>query len=306
MKTISVAIVAASMLMVSCDNSEPTIQNNDGSVRFASGITATPASRVAIDADGKSVWDVGDPVGIFMVEHATTNPVNDASNVKYTATTAGASTTFTSSGNPIYYPLNELSNVDFIAYHPYKATVTDFSYPIDLSEQTSQTNIDLMTAKADKSGEGYTKDDGRTNNTVNFTFTHRLVKLVMSVTKDASVSGNITGVSINGMNTTATFDLKGIAGITSADSQKPIIPCVAGDNKYEAILLPVAALTDDHVVTFTTDKDETYIWVMKKQISSLDAGKIYTYDVNVTKYEINASGAISSWTEGSKGSGTAE
>lgn len=306
LKTISISMMAVCMAMVSCDKNETMIQNNDGSVRFVSGITATPASRVAIDADGNSVWNIDDPVGIFMVEHGSTDVVDGASNVKYTATSAGVSTTFTPSGNAIFYPLKESSIVDFIAYYPYKTPINDFTYPIDLSVQTSQSAIDLMVAKADNTGAGYTKDAGRTNTAVNFGFTHQLVKLVINVMKDASVSGNITGVSINGMNTSATFDLKGVAGITSPGTPKSITPCKAGENKYEAVLLPVAALADAHVVAFTTDKNETYNWVMKKQMTALDAGKIYTYDVTVTKYEIIAEGTINRWNVGSTGTGTAE
>lgn len=306
-KNLLLTIVAISMAMTSCDKNETTVQTYDGSVRFISGVTATPSSRVAIDDQGKSVWNENDPIGIFMVKHGATTVVNAAANMKYTAAQAGASTSFTPSGSDIYYPLDESAKVDFIAYHPYGDAIgDDFAYAINLSDQTSQTNIDLMTAKADNSGKGYSKENGRNNSAVNFTFTHRLVKLVMNVTKDASVPGTITGVSIKGMNTAATFDLKGVAGFTSVGSPIAITPSKTSENKYEAILLPVAALTDDHLVTFTTDEGETYNWVMKKQISSLEVEKIYTYDVNVTKYEIIASGAINRWTEGSKGSGTAE
>lgn len=178
---------------------------------------------------------------------------------------------------------------------------------MDLSEQTPQTAIDLMTAKADKWGAGYTKADGRSNTTVDFAFSHRLAKLVMNVTKDASVSGNITAVSITGMNTAANFDLKGDEGITSAGSPAAITPCtIAAEQKYEAILLPVGALTDAHTVTFTTDNGETYVWKMSQQIPQLAEGTIYTYTVNVTKYAVTAKGSINQWVTGTTGTGTAE
>lgn len=304
-KILSLAVVAASAILISCEKNE-IVENNDV-VRFTSGITATPITRVSIDPSGNSVWGKNDPVGIFMLEHETTNISEGAKNIQYKASNAGQTTTFTPTSGAIHYPLDESAKVDFIAYHPYGDAIgDDFAYAINLSDQTSQTNIDLMTAKADNSGKGYSKENGRNNSAVNFTFTHRLVKLIMNVTKDASVPGTITSVSIKGMNTAATFDLKGVAGFTSVGSPSAITPCKTSENKYEAILLPVAALTDDHLVTFTTDEGETYNWVMKKQISSLEVEKIYTYDVNVTKYEIIASGAINSWTAGSKGTGTAE
>lgn len=304
----SLAIVATSMFMVSCTNDDTTVLNNDRTVRFTSGATATPGgTRVAIDADGNSLWDAGDPVGIYMVGRGTTDVVDGNANMKYTAARAGASTAFNAADASIYYPLNEAAPVDFIAYHPYSAAVTDFAYPIDLSRQTPQTAIDLMTARADKGGEGYTKADGSANTVVDLTFSHRLAKLVMNVTKDASVPGTIIGVEITGMNTRAKFDLKGTDGLTDAGTPASIFPCtVTAGEKYEAILLPVDALTAGHTVTFTTDANEVYTWAISKDIAKLEAGKIYTYDVNVTKYAVTASGSINSWAVGSTGTGTAE
>lgn len=304
---LSVTIVAASIVMVSCNNDDTTVSNNDDIVRFTSGITATPGPRATIDADGNSLWNTGDPVGIYMVDNGTTNVVEGNANMKYTADQNGASTAFTAVGASIYYPLNEATAVDFIAYHPYSEAVSDFVYPIDLSTQTPQTAIDLMTAKADKGGEGYTKADGRINTVVNFAFTHQLAKLVMKVTKDATVPGTITSVSINGMNTRATFDLKGVSGISSPDTPLAITPCtITAEEKYEAILLPVGTLGNAHTVTFTTDRAETYVWQMSKDIPQLETGKIYTYTVNVTKYSVTASGSINSWVVGTEGTGTAE
>lgn len=286
---------------------ETKVANNDGKVRFTSGITATPGSRAMIDADGNSVWETGDPVGIYMVEHGAADVVGENANVKYTAAQAGASTAFTAAGAAIYFPMDEARKVDFIAYHPYNAAVSGFAYPVDLSVQTPQTAIDLMTAKADKSGAGYTKADGRSNTAVDFAFSHRLAKLVVNVTKDASVPGNITAVSITGMNTTATYDLTGAGGITSPRNPAAITPCtITAEQKYEAILLPVDALTDAHTVTFTTDDGETYVWKMSQQIPQLAEGTIYTYDVNVTKYAVTANGSINKWVTGTTGYGTAE
>lgn len=306
-KFLSVAIVAASVALTSCDKNETIVQNNDAPVRFTSGINATPGSRATIDADGNSLWEKGDPVGIYMVGNGTTTVAEGNANMKYTAAQDGASTAFTAVGASIHYPLSEAQKVDFIAYHPHSNAVADFVYPIDLSTQTPQTAIDLMTAKADKSGAGYTKADGRTGGVVNFAFNHQLAKLVVDVTKDASVSGKITSVSITGMNTTANFDLKAAAGITSPGNPAAITPCtITAEQKYEAILLPVSPLGAAHTVTFATDAGETYVWKMHEQISALDAGKIYTYAVNVTKYAVTANGSINKWVTGSTGNGTAE
>lgn len=304
-KILSLAVVAASAILISCEKNE-IVENNDV-VRFTSGITATPITRVSIDQNGNSVWEKNDPVGIFMLEHETTNISEGAENIQYKASNAGQSTTFTPASGAIHYPKEETKKLDFIAYHPYKAAASEFVYNVDVLDQASQTAIDLMWAKADNSGQGYSKASGRDGSPVNFAFTHKLVKLVMNVSKDASVSGNIISVKINGMNTTANFDLKGTDGLTEMNALKPIAPCKAGDNKYEAILLPVSgSLNENHTVTFTTNDGETYVWKMSNEISSLDAGKIYTYTVNVTKYAVTAEGSINKWISVTPGTGTAE
>lgn len=304
-KILSLAVVTASAILISCEKNE-IVENNDV-VRFTSGITATPITRVSINESGNSVWEKNDPVGIFMLKHGTTNISEGAKNIQYKASNAGPTTTFTPASGAIHYPMEETEKLDFIAYHPYKAVVSEFVYNVDVSDQTSQTAIDLMWAKADNNGQGYSKASGREGLVVNFAFTHKLVKLVMNVSKDASVSGNITSVKINGMNTTANFDLKGTDGLTEMNALKPIAPYKAGDNKYEAILLPVSgSLNKNHTVTFTTNDGETYVWNMSNEISSLEEGKIYTYTVNVTKYAVTAEGSINKWISVTPGTGTAE
>lgn len=301
----TIALVSA-MIMTSCEK-EDNAPNDMGAVKFTSGITATPVTKAAIDNNGNSVWEVGDPIGIFMVEHGKTTVAEGVNNYKYKATSAGTSTTFEANDRAAYYPMDESVKVDFIAYHPHNTSATNYVYPVNVASQASQTAIDLMTAKADNAGGGYTKADGRDNTTVNFSFTHQLVKLVMNVTKDTSVPGTIKTVSIDGMNTTASFDLTGAAGLTDTDNSTAITPfTVTAGRKYEAILLPVNALKEAHTVTFVTSNNESYVWTIKKDIEKFEAGKMYTYAINVTKYAVNATGSISKWEVTSTGNGTAE
>lgn len=232
-----------------------------------------------------------------MVRHGTADVLNNARNIKYTASESGASTSFASAVEAIYYPLDETEKADFIAYHPYREAVSGFVYPVDVSNQSSQTAIDLMWAKADKQGAGYTAEDGRNNTPVNLAFDHKLVKLRMNITKDVNVQGEIVKVSINGMNTTASFDLKGSGGLTGMGGAKTFEACtVTAGSVYEAILLPVESLGAAHSVTFTTDdEDENYTWSMYKQITELKPGNIYTYDIHVARSKIDITGNIADW-----------
>lgn len=302
---LSATLIAASAIMVSCEK-ESTPANDDGIVRFTSGITATP-TRVGITPEGESVWEQNDPVGIYMVEHGTDVVADNAANMKYMALSGGAVTPFVPAGSIIYYPTGEMTKVDFIAYHPYAGETSNWVYSVDISDQSSQTAIDLLWAKADKYGLGYDKTDSQSGAAVVLTFDHKLVKLILRVTKDASVTGEVTTVKINGMNTRANFDLKSADGIMDLSDEKSFAPfTVTPGSVYEAILLPAGSLDAGHTVTFTTGQGESYTWSMSLQIPKLEAGKIYDYTITMSKYRVTASGTINSWKVGSTGTGMAE
>lgn len=298
-------ILATMVAMASCDKNND-VENETLEVKFTSGITATPQTRVATDNDGNSTWNVDDPIGIYMVAKGTTDVAENVANIPYKATTAAASTTFTPSGaTTIYYPVNEPAKVDFIAYHPYKTAITDWDYPVDVSIQTSQTAIDLMYARATNSSTGYDKRSGN----VNFAFTHKLVKLIVNVEKGDGVTGTVSEVKIHGMNTTANFDLEGEEGLTGKGGVAEITPFAApAGSKYEAILLPTDGNLDaSHTMTFKVG-DETYTWAMKDNIvgGGLDAEKIYIFTVTLTKYAVEAEGEINKWEVGSTTNGIAD
>lgn len=305
MKTKFLSVLAlSSLLFVSCSNDNETPEVNDGRVKFTSGITAIPEVRVATDNAGSSTWNANDPTGIYMVANGSTTIAEGAENIPYKATSSAASTSFAASGaNIIYYPVNTPAKVDFVAYHPYNASVADWVYPVDVSTQTPQTNIDLMYAKATNANTGYDK----TSTNVDFAFSHQLVKLILNVSTSAGVTGTVSSVEITGMNTSAEFDLTGAAGLTNiATPQAITLHEASAGTKYEAILLPITALGTAHTATFTTNAGETYTWEMSDDISSLAPGSIYTYDITLTKYAINVTGNITQWNIGSIGDGIAD
>lgn len=297
------SLTISALLLASCSNDDSP-EVNDGRVNFTSGITATPKTKVATDNAGNSTWNVNDPIGVYMVANTTTTIAESAENIPYKATTAAASTSFAaSSASVIYYPVNAPAKVDFVAYHPYNTSVTNWVYPVNVSTQTPQTDIDLMYATADNAGAGY--DKSSTN--VNFTFSHQLVKLIINVSTGTGVTGTVSAVSITGMNTSAKFDLEGTDGLTDLGTLQAITPYTAtAGTRYEAILLPATALNTMHSVTFTTTANETFIWPMSNDINSLAGGSIYVYDITLTKHAVTAEGSITKWTVGSTGIGIAD
>lgn len=305
MKIKLTGIVALTAVLLASCNNDDTPEVNDGRVNFTSGITATSqGTRVATDNQGNSVWSINDPIGIYMVANGTTTIAENAENIPYKATTPNPSTQFVPLGaTTIYYPVNTSPKVGFIAYHPYSSSVVNWIYPVDVSTQTPQTDIDLMYATANNGGVGYDK----TSTNVNFTFSHQLAKLIINVSIGQGVTGTVSAVSIKGMNTTAKFDLTGVAGLTDLGTPQAITPYTATTGtRYEAILLPITALNTTHSVTFTTTAGETYTWAMSNDISALVAGSIYVYDITLTKHKVDVTGNITNWTVDTTGTGFAD
>ena len=302
-KLLSVVAVAA-LLFASCSNENEVPEINDGRVNFSSGITLSATTRVITNVSGGSTWETNDEIGIYMVNNGTSEVVENAENIPYKAALRLQETSFNAKETIIYYPVNVPEKVDFRAYYPYKNSIVDWVYPVDVSDQTSLDKIDLMYVQTDNSGEGYDK----TSPNVNLEFSHQLTKIVISVGVPSAVNGSLESVKIEGMPTTANFDLKGEEGLTNIDNVLTIeLNKREGiDNHYEAILFPIAELNENHKVVFTTTTGEKYIWNMSEQITKMEAGYYYPYSITLTKHKVGAIGSIKEWESRNQESGIAE
>lgn len=303
--------LAGAVCLASCSSDEETDVSNDGRVHFTAGIgkqavAATPASR----ASG-SAWASGDAIGIFMVGHGTVDV--EAGNKKFSS--LGGNGTFTPvAGNEIYYPMVNSMKVDFIAYYPYKENVSfDADLPVTIAtDQTTtdaQPGCDLMWAKADKNGNGYAKDADATT-PVALTFGHCLSKLTMNCKVDVSVGATLDNatVTISGMNTVSTFDLKTATlgtpetetGITP---RKLTTPNTNFDATYDAIILPGSYGANKLSVTFGIN-GEDFIW----QVDAIEfePGHEYIYEVIIRRTGVSATGTITPWSPVVEGQVNAE
>lgn len=298
-KFLSVLALSA-ILFASCSSDDESNEPNDGRVKFTSGVNA-PTTKVA-GANGDQ-WEGTEQIGIFMRDNAAGKAIQQP-NVLYTTTSTGASATFTSS-TPLYYPVNTPAAVDFVAYHPYTTLTGDYGYSVDVATQTSQSAIDLMVATADNSAAGYDKTN---TSPVNLVFKHQLAKVKIDVTAGDGVA-DLTGlaVSIKGMNTKANFDISS-ATLSNEGTVAAITPVGTGAN-YEAILLPVALTTQ--TIEFTVGGN-TYVWQINdsanntNNVTSLEKGKVYTFNVTVQKNKVTVTGTITPWqSAGAPTTGTA-
>lgn len=305
--------LAAAALITSCTNDNDETTANDGAVRFTAGIgreaVATPQTRAA-----GTTWAAGDEIGIFMVNHASMSIAEAVRNKQY-VTDKGDGAFTPAVGHEIYYPMDNNHAVDFIAYYPYWHGA-DFMNPFILEIATTQTDAtqaatDLMWAKADNSGSGYTK--GR-NTTVALTFGHCLAKLTMNCKVDASVGApevlDDGTVTIHGMNTRMAFTI--ITGTLRVvpDLLADIAPRKAATvpadfhATYDAIILPNTYADGEVTVDFTTAGGETFTWNVGA--ITLEPGHEYIYEVTITRTEVVANCTIKPWDTVDKGPVTAE
>lgn len=268
------ALASMAALFGACSQEQETADLTSRAITFASG-AGNFNSRLSQDGNQ---WSAGDEIGIYMLQ-AGTEAVAGYSNVPYRADAAAQTTAFLPVAEAISYP--EMGDaVDFMAYYPYSGAIEGGIYPIQLANQSaSLVAHDLMYAKANNGGSGYT------SGSVALNFTHQLAKLRLLFVDEENnpLTLDANGIAIQGMSTTAQFSLATATLAQQADVF-PITPYFTGSS-YEAILLPYV-IGAGHEVTLSV-AGNPYRWVMNSTHPALEitAGKAYTFKVTVKTSE---------------------
>lgn len=267
-----------SLFFVACDNDDDIRTDNGLTVKFSSSIDGLIPSRAV-----GSGWESNDAIGVYMLKTgqalSEANIVDGAANREY-VTASGDGNFAPAVGQTILYPADG-SSVDFIAYYPY-ATIAAYQYAVNVENQTSQPDIDLLYAN---NAKGLNKD----NTAASLTFSHQLVKMVFNIKAGSGISSlDGLNITLNGMKTRASFALAdGTLAVDNASGKELTVkmsPAVEG-MVGEAIILPVNALNDGNIV-FTLPMG-AYKWNIPAG-QEYAKGKKYTYDVELT----NSGGGI--------------
>lgn len=274
------------IVLTACVDNDDKSEWNDGSqpVSFTSSIKGVNTRAV----DTK--WTAGDKVGIFMKTANGDLSAAIAVNKLHTTDESG-NLTASNADNALYYPAN--GSVDFIAYYPYTASLTDNTYKVDVATQTDQPSIDLLYS----------------NNATNFAkgtaskpqlqFAHMLSQIVFNIEKDATIpSLNGLKVTFEGMNTKADFALAN--GALSNAGTVAKIDAVVNEASATAktIVLPASALSGIKVVFALNGKSYTADYPQ----ATLEGGSKYTHKVTLSDsngqpvIEMEAA-TITGWTE---------
>lgn len=296
----SVLISALALTFTACssddnDSPEGPRQSKDTAISFKTSIGMTRAHD--------NVWEANDPVGVFMTNSLYT-PIGKQ-NAHYQAS---FSTQWlleaVDSSNRLYYP-SDGSNVRFIAYYPYNASITALTdnYPIILGAQTATNAFDLLYYRDATNSGLFNEDSGSPA----IAFKHQLSKIIINIKKDASAStANISnmGVTLKGMPTQADFSLS-TGVISNPKTVSDITTAVATttatyDRTHAAVIIPHTVLFTGRTFVFTYTGiygDATEFTYTVPTLSEYSSGSAYTYNFSVISNEIKFDGvSITNWT----------
>lgn len=271
MKNQNVLLATALSLLVmssSCkkEDSPETGNPSTTGVRFSSSINGQIKTKAANDS-----WEANDAIGVFMKSGTGLSGVL-AVNKNY-KTTGDGNFGPSATDQTIYFP-EDGKTVDFIAYYPFKQSLSSNVYPVDLSNQAQQNSIDLMYSN---NATGLSK----TSTNANLIFSHQLAKVEFTVRNGEGVA-NLTGLtaSLAGLNTKADFDLA--TGVLSNASQSMDVDAKVGIKNTltvaEAILLPLADASGK-LVTFNLPGAKFKFNLPTS--TKFEAGKRYTYEIEL-------------------------
>lgn len=258
-------IMLSLSILQSCRNDETNIiQNevNQNGITFSSVIDDTQNSR-AYDTS----WEKNDVIGVFML--ANSNQSVLATNIPY-ATSKGDGY-FVSQHSPIYYP-EDNSAVDFIAYYPYNENINEYTnYTIDLSNQSKQNAIDLMTA-VNLTNRKLESPQG------NLQFKHLLAKLVLNLKSTSGSSLKGINASVSGLQVKGTANLSNGTITPSGETATFSLHINEDATQAEAILLP-QNLNENLKIKLELNGQSKEIDT--KISGNIEQGNKYIYNVNV-------------------------
>lgn len=255
-------------------------------------------------------WDKDDLIGIYMFAAGKTDIAEGAANIPYKKTDSGD--VFIPVNAPIYFPIDG-SNVDFRAWYPYQ-DVAGSNWTADLTDQTSQARLDLMTADAKSDTQPGGTVYNKNQPTVRLNFSHRFTKLVLNITPGTGMSADdLQGLTVEITNQwkTATYDPESDAIGFEETSASISLLTNTGGTSAEAILFPDdltgKALPTGRQLVFTLQDGEKFYWDIPAG-KSFNAGEKNIYAISINRIGLEVTSEITDWAAGNGNgeSGSAE
>lgn len=313
-RTFLLAFALPALLFISCDKEEmageqPGGRDDKSELRFEIGFAPqtpengdTPKTKAATAGDFTTIWEDGDEIGLFAVSRQSAETKSLASSNNYIH---NVKLTY-DSGTQTWTPSQDLffdgdKVLDFYAYHPYddngdnpaglNPLAIAFNVKADQNGDTggkSNYNLsDLLMAKADNGGSGYSKTAFR-NTPIPLTFTHALSLVQVEFKKDYANKVGPAGpvkVTLRSLKGGAALDLGASAGpavSTTGDVQSITMHCIedpagAGSYFYRALVPAQAVASDVNLFTIEQFKE---LYGHKASAATLTAGNAKRYEID--------------------------
>lgn len=283
-KTILFGLTAA-MLVVACSEEDDLRQGIAGE-----GITFT--SSVMSRATDTS-FEAGDAIGVSM--YTESGFVGNATNVQYTTADGSG---FTSTNPMTWGAAGSAETVDFKGVYPYKAdAVADgiYSFTLATGEEASLSDNDVMYSSMTDVTVGA--------KSVDLTFTHKLVKVVMQVYDQNRKLLPGATVKINNQQTSGTLNLADgtVTSTGTADATLDFASNPDVEGEYQTIVMPSTA-TQGRVITITYKNVD---YPCPVDIYAFESGNKMTFSVTLNPESgtasqgtiVNATATVENWTE---------
>lgn len=285
-RTILLACIA--LFSISCNNDDTPTDIIPDQSPIALQVSGSIAGNetAALRLSGTS-WNPGDAIGIFMLEGEQILETNR----KYTCA-SGANFSPATSDQTIWFPIDDNApKVDFIAYYPFHSSQNGLSFPIDLSSQSDQATLDLLTA------DKVTGKD-KLNPSVTLPFKHRLVKMELTILPGTGLAAaDLAGmtVALSEQYTAGSCDL-GTGAVVSTGKTGPLsLKGTAEGNFAEATLLPAKAASG-RILSFTLTSGDIFRYSIPSD-RVFNAGEKHAYTITLNRTGVNVSATITDWTE---------
>lgn len=281
MKKNTCFVMLAALMMAGCSNEvEEQVMDSKRVPLQINGDINMLMTRAADDH-----WDDKDAIGVYMVNGENNSIVGNVSNYRYTVVTGGQNGTFipADENNTAYFP-EDGTDVNVMAYYP-QGNVDNGKLSLDLSDQSEQPRIDLMSARA----EGASKN----NPAINLKFNHRLTKLFFEFEIVGDVNTDGISAAISDQYTDIQYDiLNDKLSIAGGDTKKNIVMKYWNLDNYrftEAIVLPNDENNSAVERKLTFQLNEKTFNAKIGSETKFEAGKKYIYKV---KFEQTPSGNL--------------